>query len=427
MRLSLVLAGLLGSLLAGAPAHAQGSYTGPNLTGGQGTSQGSSPSPYQTLNLQSGPLYGTNVHGTNPSCGGQIEAQWIWTASSPPGPVPQQVIVKQYSSATWASSTATGQCDDALKDSPVTTPPAQPGGDTNSVSSGTHYSVKTADANGNLEVYCTPTASVATGSCGVYYMASASPVFITLTGTLMSSSTGLPVLDSSGNQQVLTGQQITATVQGLSGFQVTKYTWAVGGSTFKNYDPTLPSNQLVPLGPTDLTGPAKGSSTVASLAFYDRAAETLTVSCAVTVLAPDGTSLNLTATSPPFKVYKPTASWGITTGYVQRVHDTKTNRSGYALVFAAGSTQAGGEAWNNVKIVVPAPFTATGGSGCYAQLITPDVEVSNPDPAQVPTFSNNKQQGLDTSYPYKGYKWDVSGPGANFDGPAVLFMNYNVR
>ena len=70
-----VLASLMGSLLGAAPAHAQDSYTGPTLTGGQAAVQGSPPSSYSTLNLQSGSLYGANVHGTSPGCGGQIEAQ----------------------------------------------------------------------------------------------------------------------------------------------------------------------------------------------------------------------------------------------------------------------------------------------------------------------------------------------------------------
>ena len=205
----LVLAGLIGSLLPAPCTYAQssppGSYTGPNLSGGQTTAQGSPPGGYSTLNLLSGPLYGANNNGTSPACGGQIEAQWIWTANQPNAPVPQQVIVKQvivkqFCDASWESSTASGQCDDALKDPPVSSTSS---GDTTAHSSGTHYRAVPADANGNLEVYCTPTASVAKGSCGVYYRASASPVFINLSG---------PTQDSSGNYNILVGQECTASL-----------------------------------------------------------------------------------------------------------------------------------------------------------------------------------------------------------------------
>ena len=290
----LVLAGLISSLLGATPAHAQGSYTGPNLTGGQGTSQGSSPSPYQTLNLQSGPLYGTNVHGTNPSCGGQIEAQWIWNASSPPGPVPQQVIVKQYSSASWESTTASGQCDDALKDAPVTT---SANGDTNSTSSGTHYSVKTADANGNLEVYCTPTASVAKGSSGVYYMASASPVLIKLSG---------PTPDSSGNLHILIGQGCTASLSGIpsgTGWKTT-YAWSISGTTFQSWSPTTPAfpNASPPTAANSQASYFVGGSGPLTNStahwYWDDGAALRTVSCTATVTPPagQGAPFSVTAT-----------------------------------------------------------------------------------------------------------------------------------
>ena len=153
----------------------------------------------------------------------------------------------------------------------------------------------------------------------------------------------------------------------------------------------------------------------------------MTVTCAVTVLAPDGkTSLDLTVTAPAITVEKPTVMhWDIYTGYVQDVTDVASGQGGDALKPAPGSTQAGGEAWQNATIVVPPPFAATGGLGCFAQLITPDTEITNDDPTKNPTFLNNKQQGLDNSFPYKGYTWNVSDTGANFDGPALLFKNYN--
>lgn len=257
------------------------------------------------------------------------------------------------------------------------------------------------------------------GSANEAYGVTASPVFVNIGGTYNPSA---------NDYRVLTGQQIAATLQGIpTGFTVTKYTWAIkpSATVFKTYNEMATSNQLVPLGPTELTGPAVGSFSVAPLAFYDSAAESVTVTCTVSVTAPDGKLLTLTATAPSVTVEKPTVThWDIHTGYVQQLQG-QSGQVGFGLKFAPGSTLSGGKAWQKATIVVPPPFATTGGSGCFAQLITPDVEISNPDPTQVPTDPKNKQQGLDNSFPYKGYKWDVSGLGANFDGPAVLFENYN--
>ncbi len=257
-----------------------------------------------------------------------------------------------------------------------------------------------------------------TGEANVSGGASAYPITIGLGGTQLVN----------GTQDGLTGQQITATLSGIpSNYTVTKYTWSgQSGTCFKTYNEMAPSNQLVPLVSTDLSGPATGSKTVAALAFYDSAAENLTITCAITLTAPDGKStVNLTATAPPINVLKPTVThWDIHTGYVQQVQNP-SGTGGYQLRQAPTSTQTGGEAWQKATIVVPAPFAATGGSGCFAQLATPDIEFTNDDPSKVPTNPTNKEQGLDNSFPYQGDKWDVSGLGAGSDSPALLYQNLN--
>jgi hypothetical protein len=396
--------------------------------------------------------YNTTVISGTGSCGVQpvspststtpITATFTWTHGTGQNdqndPPPAVVLLEETCDTAWQSSQSSAQAGYSIGGNYSNPLGGTVTGDGvfSGDQSGIRYSVQ---GGGTLTTSVSPTASFSgSGSAPAMgtYSASAhvsytlrvvAPITITLGGTLTDSS-GNPVLDGNGNQQALTGQQIMATLNGIpSNYTVTKYTWAVGGNTFKNYDPTLPSNQLVPLGSADLTGPAVGSNTVAPLAFYDSTQENLTVTCTVTMMTPDGTTLNFTASSPPVMVEKPTVSkWDIYTGYVQDVTDVSSGQSGDALKNAPGSTQAGGEAWSNTTIVVPAPFTATGGSGCFAQLVTPDVEISNADLTKDPTIPNNKQQGLDNSFPYKGYKWDVSVLGANFDGPAVLFKNYNV-
>jgi len=366
-----------------------------------------------------------------------ITAKFTWQAAYPSEPIPTSVIVfeKGYASGNtqYANGNGTNHyvCQDGLGDSFS--------GSGTGGCGGTKWSGPSPAGDGSVSLTCT-SSSAYTGNSGtvgtngqspfaagiVYlgYAATVSPVTISLGGTYKSTQ---------GDNHVLTGQQITATLNGIpSGSTVTSYAWSITPSAtcFKTYNPALTSNQLVALGPSDLTGPAIGSASVAALAFYDRVQEDLTITCAVTMTAPDGkTVLNVSATSPKINVLKPSLTkWDIYTGYVQQVQEQvngQPGQAGFALKPAPTSTQAGGEAWSNTTIVVPPPFAATGGMGCFAQLATPDVTVTNDTPSKSPVFPNNKQQGLDNSFPYKGYSWAVSGLGAGFDGPALLFENYN--
>jgi hypothetical protein len=171
---------------------------------------------------------------------------------------------------------------------------------------------------------------------------------------------------------------------------------------------------------------------VSPLAFYDSAAETLTVTCTVTLKAPDGTTFNLTATSPQVMVEKPTASWkAYTSG------PSVNNSGGY------GAT----EYWNPATITVPSPFS--GGTGCFAQLITPSRQATrsfSPGTpmvyaatysAKIPDGSGGwmlPSVGLDTSFPYpfgttassgaqvsSNYTWDVSSQGESGDMPTAPY------
>ncbi len=258
-----------------------------------------------------------------------------------------------------------------------------------------------------------------------------------------------------GDYHVLTGQQITAAVVGIPGstaispgsFTVTKYVWSQPSATcFQTYNPGLPSNQLVPLGPADLTGPASGKSTsVAALYFYDRAQEDLTVACAVTMTAPDGkTVLNVTAKSPPINVLKPTASWGVDPTSAPINGTSTANIVGFIDSSASSRYFGANTTWYPVKLSVPAPFQNLGGLGCFAQITTPSATITRtPTGKGASTYSfkvPNAQgawiapgTGLDKSFPFPiGYttdangnwtgqasdsSWPVSGTGASGDYP----------
>ena len=202
-----------------------------------------------------------------------------------------------------------------------------------------------------------------------------------------------------------------------------KYVWSQPSATcFQTSNPGLPSNQLVPLSPADLTGPASGKSTsVAALNFYDRAQEDLTVACAVTMTAPDGkTVLNVTAKSPPINVLKPTVThWDIAEGYVQ------PNRTANGAVYGlygdlanANITKTNGMIWNNVMASVPPPFTGNG-QCTFTQMVIPNrlLYVGNSSKPYVP---NNGILGLDGAFDY-GNRWSVTMAGGDVDSPNQPF------
>lgn len=185
-----------------------------------------------------------------------------------------------------------------------------------------------------------------------------------------------------------------------------------GDAAFKTYDTNKTNNdQLVPLGPKDLTGPAQGSTsaTVPPVSFYDGTAESLTVSCTATLTAPDGTSLSVSAKAPQITVLKPTASWGITTGNVHY----SSSAGEYGLFPAFGTGAPGGVYWHDVAVTVPAPFS--GGTCCFTQLVTPNHTYNG-----TATGSNNNVSGLDNSFTYFNYTWSPPATGANSDSPAII-------
>ena len=394
------------------PASQSPVYSGGQCVVNNGTS--STPYPYTgTTTWYGGNDAYPNGKAVSVTCSGAITATFTWKPdpSNPNELPPTSVIVEQDCSVDCYLDGGTGSYATGLGRS----------GTGDDYLSDTLYSVKT---NPGLSFSITPacspsvtaTSKATDGGCGasVSYSAAAYPVTITITGTTPVNGT-----------QALTGQQLTATLNVPSGFSVyqppgqTGYQWTItgnnGNKVFKNYDPTLPSNQLVPLAPADLT--------VASPSFYDRAAETVSATCAVTLLAPDGvTQIPVTVRSKDILVLKPTVTrWDIVGGWVQHYNSTT-----WGLAVNPNSTTADGMTWSNVNISVPSPFS--GGQGSFVQTVTPDHEIFKDGSANPTTGANNKKAGLDSGFPYgppAGY-WTVPAAGGDVDGPNIVSgANFN--
>ncbi len=192
-----------------------------------------------------------------------------------------------------------------------------------------------------------------------------------------------------------------------------------GDAAFKTYDTNKTNNdQLVPLGPKDLTGPAQGSTsaTVPPVSFYDGTAESLTVSCTATLTAPDGTSLSVSAKAPQITVFKPTATWGIDTGYVQQFQYPDQSGQYHDMMGLLGPPNVAkqGQSWHDVIVTVPTPFT--GGTFAFVQLSTPDRKIYRhatqtglSDHFQYP---DNGKQGLDNGFTFLNKSWAIPQTGS---------------
>jgi hypothetical protein len=330
-----------------------------------------------------------------------ITGTWIPDPTMASDPAPNVIVT--ISSTAYANGTSSGAggaagtpvagtADDGLgQNDPIDTGATEVG-----TVDGTAYKLNPAGntsggtASGTFTITVSPSASASAvagpsgvGANGLGYTgvgicsAGVGPITVSTTSPMVTlSGTYNPAV---GDNRVLTGQQITATLTGTIG-TVTAYTWTQpSGTCFKTYNPSLASNQLVLLATTDLTGPAAGGTTVAPLAFYDRAQESIVASCAVTMLAPDGkTSLNITANSPAINVLKPTAKWGIdpTTipAMVNGVVKQEPNPVGFVDYSSTKSYFSFNTTWYLDQITVPTPFV--GGTGCFAQLVTPSGVIS---------------------------------------------------
>lgn len=230
---------LLVSLALTASPAAAGSYSDPNFSGGYWTfddDPGSYPFP------QANPYAGD--HEDANFCGGDLTATSTWTpdnaADTSPAP---QVIVTQVADAYWdvrgVNGYPTASCTDGFGDPEVDTTffTGYYSGD----SGRTDYSLKSPSGN-TVTVTCSGVSAtmdynstvppVDDGDVGASWGVTLSPVTVTLKGTLTDSN-GKPLLDSSGNQQILVGQGCGATLSGIpTSCTVSSYQWSVHGTTF---------------------------------------------------------------------------------------------------------------------------------------------------------------------------------------------------
>ena len=349
----------------------------------------------------------------------------LYAPAPPPG---SGVIVQQHcrvdANEMSGLSTSTMQCNDGL------------GGSGSQIGEGyvtvedTKYTVATVGADGTVSVSCSPSgvykATTTTGpGQGIVSVSYGAAVTSVITVDLTGQNT---------TNQALTGQQITATLNGVpSGVTVTSYTWSFDSGVvdkpakpIKNWDETANGDpthpQLVPLTDADLKGMDTSGNgiSVNPLNFYDEVQENVTVKCAVSLKFADGTTATINAKSVPVAFLKPSLSkWLIDTGYIQA---STTNPGYFGLYAAPGSGFPGGEYWHDVTIDVPQPFS--GGQGCIVQLITPAFELYKDGSPIVYADPNDKKKGLDNSFPYT--QWDLPALGKESDPPQIGVAGVNV-
>lgn len=274
---------------------------------------------------------------------------------------------------------------------------------------------------------------------GTYYYSGSANGYTSASDSATASATAYPVtvvpggltLDG-GTLKVLTGQPISATLSAPYQVDPASYQWSATGDVFYTYNEHAPSHQLILLSddPSYTNQPQFG--------FYDKKADTITITCNATIVCPDGTRLPVTVTAPNITSVKPTASWG-------------TNQSAPGVGFSddpAHQEFEANELWYPINITVPSPFS--GGSGCIAQLVTASRRIArraiNGKPSNYYNAINQPNpdgspnwvlpgRGLDTHFPYQvgagtdtngnttlttiqdGYVWDASTTGASGDTP----------
>ena len=389
-----------GKITAQSPTYTGGIYTQPNAQGVQ------TQYPYKLT----GSSYGGASGGAGaPSCTGTISTTFTWqpaagqTMTTDPPPT---VVVVTENCTVMASANrpgSTGSYDTGFSGAGQSgSVPFTFGGSNSATVSGVRYTSPAGGATVALSVSPSATANTIGAASSVAYSAAISPIFVNLSGVNPAN-------------QALTGQQITATLNGVpSGTKVTSYTWSFTGGTapnpIKNWDPNgkaadgVTLQQLFPLTSADLTqtdvpnGNGLNVNPI-TISFYDQVADTVTVKCAANLTFPDSTTGSVNPTSVPVTFLKPTVTgWGIKSGIVRSPH-------GITGLFnvPGDNIYTDGQSWHDVVINVPSPFS--GGQFSFGQTLTPVLTIyrelpqgSTASPYYVQT--NNGINGLDTIFPY---------------------------
>ncbi len=343
------------------------------------------------------------------SASGPLNATFTWQPAFAGEPAPSAVIIQENCSVTMAWSYSGGATLTGSDSTGFGQSGSISGSTGNNVTiSGTSYS----GASGGSSVSapaCSASASQSgsSGTAGgaqasftVTYNATATPVTISLSGTLVNSNTGQPVLDSSGNQQILIGQPCTATLVGIptsNGWKTTNLSWTVSGSTLAVWGGNNTSSTYLPfLSPNNSTSPSWYWSDLGPKST----AEKVTCTATVTPPAGEGAAFPISVTQN-VTVYVP--GWTCTgTAGTMQINSLWPSGNGTDLCLWAGplsGTNGRGMTWT-------ATVSAPAGCPALGTGVLEMVQIETPNSIYVSTAgttykrSNNGQQGLDSTYPY---------------------------
>ncbi len=367
--------------------------------------------------------YGSSPTTYHIAANSALTATFTWNNENNPANLPPScTIINQGSSASWSAQAQgcvpTGDCDPGLPN------PVYTSGYLSKSGTATLYTVKS--GSGGLSSITlapvTPTASSdgtsgsaggsgANGTVNVSYTASATPVTISLAGTIK---------DSSGNLNILVGQGCTASLVGVpSNCTVSNYNWTIPGTTFQDWGPSSP---LSPNASYFIGGPGPLTNPTAHWYWNDskQAQETVTCTATVTPPAGQGTPFSITVTQ---KVTVQVPDWdaaGIG-GYMQ-VNTSAPRYGGYSLwAGPVASTRAGLPGGMNWQAKVYTPTTPAFGTGTFelVQIVTPsDSYTTLTNPVQNHSDLLNGQTGLDVTYPY-GVVWSEPAKLQDNDSPGL--------
>lgn len=370
---------------------------------------------------------------------GTITDTFTWVPASgqtsTTDPPPSCVIMWQTSGATWyvikeyGTGTGTGTADCGLKGATVTPgtynapfPSQSPSATLYSQQSGASFSVS-----------CSPTVSF-TGQTGTEGSVSGAVMFSGgATVFPVTLNVGGTKLDSSGNPNILVGQQCTATVvvgtnpNGASfPGAVSNFRWSVSGTTFESWGVVSDANNQSHTVEVDAIPATNGTQWY----WNDLQAASETVKCTVTVTPPagQGSPFDVTVTAPkPVSVQVPGFKFIGTPGYMQ-INTKAPNENGVLCLYAGPSAgQIGGMNW---KATSTTPTLFGKGTVELVQIVTPNLSYTAYTGSMTGALHNDPQNGhtgLDGRYPYPGSAEDEGAtpviPFTSNDSPTLPLSN----
>jgi len=429
---------VLASGLAAPPARA-GSYT--NAGSGGASPATVTPTADGTI---FGPLGASGTASVSPYSGngnptytiqispGTLTNTFTWVPASgqtqDTDPPPTCVLVEQSSSTLWyvrdewGTGTGSGTGDCGLSGATATSGTYGGNGPSQSLSA-----ISWSQQSGaSFSVSCSPTASFTgttgtqgwvTGEANVSGGASAYPITISLGGTKP---------DSSGNPNILVGQQCTATVNGIPSnlLPYTTFDWSgISGTKFESWTVSSDQSHTTEVDAIPATNPTQWY-------WNDSANASETVKCTVTITPPagQGSPLSLVVTAPkPVSVQVPHFTLVGTTGYMQ-INTKAPNQNGALCLYAGPSAgQTGGINW--VATSTTPPLFGKG-TVELVQIATPNLSYTAYTGSMTGALHNDPQNGhtgLDGRYPYPGSAEDEGAtpviPFTSNDSPTLPLSN----